>query len=202
MGHAMRRVGIMGGTFDPIHIGHLIAAEAAIECVGLDEVWFMPAHVPPHKSRQPEASAKQRLEMTELAVSGEPRFTASSWEMDRGGVSYTLHTVKALQEEYPNTEWYWIIGADMVAFLPQWHGIEELIERIHFIGVRRPGTPWPLEELPVEWRGRILEADMPKLDISSTNIRKRVKDRRSIRYFVPDSVLHYIQRWELYEQKS
>lgn len=199
MGQVKRHVGIMGGTFDPIHIGHLIAAEAAMECAELDEVWFMPAHVPPHKSRQPEASAHQRMEMTALALAGEERFKASAWEMEQGGVSYTLHTVQALQEQFPDTQWYWIIGADMVAYLPQWHGIEELIARIRFIGVRRPGTPWPIEALPYEWRHRILEADMPKLDISSTDIRNRVKERRSIRYFVPDSVLNYIQRWELYE---
>lgn len=198
----MKHIGIMGGTFDPIHLGHLIAAECAREAALLDEVWFMPASVPPHKSRQPVAAIEQRFEMTKLAVQGNPCFRVSDWEYARGGVSYTVDTVSGLRETHPGVEWSWIIGGDMVAYLPQWHRIDELMASISFVGLRRPGTPWQLDMLPSVWQERITAADMPQMDISSTMIRQRLAEGRSIRYLVPDAVEHYIARWGLYESST
>ncbi|TVX94350.1 nicotinate-nucleotide adenylyltransferase [Paenibacillus agilis] len=199
---AAKRIGIMGGTFDPIHLGHLLAAEAAYEAAELDEVWFMPTHVPPHKTKQPEAGQEYRWQMVELAVAPVDYFHASKWELEQGGISYTWDTVQGLQAQYPNVNWYWIIGGDMVAYLPQWHAIEELMSAIHFIGLQRPGSSWTVEALPPAWQQRIIEVAMPQLDISSTNIRKRRKDGRSIRFLVPDTVEQYVKRWELYETDS
>ncbi|EJW17295.1 nicotinate-nucleotide adenylyltransferase [Paenibacillus alvei] len=198
----MKFVGIMGGTFDPIHLGHLVAAECARETASLDEVWFMPAHVPPHKSHRPSASAEQRLEMAKLAVQGNPHFRVCDWEIRHGGVSYTLDTVKGLREEYPDTEWAWIIGGDMVAYLPQWHHIDELMEQIRFIGLHRPGSNWDTSKIPASWASRLIESQMPQMDISSTDIRQRIAEGRSIAYIVPDQVQQYIARWGLYESDT
>ncbi|MDK8181043.1 nicotinate-nucleotide adenylyltransferase [Paenibacillus sp. UMB4589-SE434] len=202
MTHSVKQIGIMGGTFDPIHLGHLVAAEAAREAALLDEVWFMPANVPPHKPHQPIASPEQRLQMTQLAISDYEPFHLSAWEMERGGVSYTLDTVNALQAQYPHVEWYWIIGGDMVAYLPKWHGIDELMAKIKFVGLQRPGAEWDASILPVQWQTRVVEAHMPLMDISSTEIRRRVAQGRSIRYLVPEAVEQYAQRWGLYENES
>lgn len=198
----MKRIGVMGGTFDPIHIGHLVAAESALEALQLNEVWFMPTHMPPHKLQKSEVTAEQRVEMVRLAIESNEAFHLCTWEMEHGGVSYTLETVTWLQEEYPEVEWFWIIGGDMVNYLPKWNGINELMERICFIGVQRPGSTWEVEELPEAWRSRIIPAPMPQIDISSTDIRTRIEEGLSIRYLVPDAVLQYSQRWGLYEPKS
>ncbi|PZM67181.1 nicotinate-nucleotide adenylyltransferase [Paenibacillus dendritiformis] len=198
----MRQIGIMGGTFNPIHLGHLVAAECAREAANLDEVWFMPAHVPPHKTNHPQADGKHRLEMTRLAIAGNPSFRASDWELARGGVSYTYETVISLRAAYPAVSWHWIIGGDMVDYLPKWHRIDELMRLIRFVGLHRPGIRWNEEKLPAAWRGRILAADMPQMDISSTDIRERRAAGRSIRYLVPEAVEHYMARWGLYESDA
>lgn len=114
----------MGGTFDPLHIGHMMAAETARESYSLQEVWFMPSHIPPHK-HEAGATGEERLAMVEGAVKNHPSFGILDWEIVRGGVSYTLETVISLQEEYPQHEFFFIVGADMVQYLPKWQGIEE-----------------------------------------------------------------------------
>lgn len=192
------KIGILGGTFDPIHIGHLLAGEAARDAYALDQVWFMPSHIPPHK-HQAGASGVQRLEMTREAVAGHPAFEVLDIEVLRGGVSYTIDTIRELQELHPAAEFYFIIGADMVNYLPHWQGIEELAQRICFIGVRRPGFQLALNELPHYLQDKILLADMPVVDISSTDIRERAAEGRTIRYLVPDRVHDYIIRGGLYE---
>ncbi|AOK89132.1 nicotinate-nucleotide adenylyltransferase [Paenibacillus sp. S33] len=192
------KIGIMGGTFDPIHIGHLLAGEAARDAYGLDQVWFMPSHIPPHK-HQAGASGKERLEMTSEAVAGHPAFEVLDIEVLRGGVSYTIDTIKELQELHSAVDFYFIIGADMVNYLPHWQGIEELAQRICFIGVRRPGFQLALDELPHYLKDKVLLADMPVVDISSTDIRERAAEGRTIRYLVPDRVHDYITRGCLYE---
>ncbi|MGZ9584968.1 nicotinate-nucleotide adenylyltransferase [Paenibacillus marinisediminis] len=195
----MKRIGVLGGTFDPIHVGHLVAAESAKEAMHLDQVWFMPTHVPPHKEKKSAVTAEQRVEMVRLAILENESFHLCTWEMEHGGVSYTLETVKWLQSEYPEIEWFWIIGGDMVHYLPNWNGIDELMERIRFIGVQRPGSTWKIHELPGAWRSRVVPAPMPLIDISSTDVRERIEQGLSIRYLVPDAVLQYSQRWGLYE---
>lgn len=191
------KVGIMGGTFDPLHIGHMLAAEAARDTFGLNEVWFMPSHIPPHK-HEAGVSSEDRLEMVRRTVEGHEFFRTLDWEVKRGGVSYTFETIRGLQQQYPGIDFYFIIGADMVQYLPKWHGIDELVERLTFIGVGRPGTPLDLGALPANVAAKVVLADMPLVDISSTVLRKRAAEGKSIRYMVPEAVYDYIHGSGLY----
>ncbi|AIQ73127.1 MULTISPECIES: nicotinate-nucleotide adenylyltransferase [Paenibacillus] len=191
------KVGIMGGTFDPLHIGHMMAAEAARDTYGLQEVWFMPSHIPPHK-HEAGVSGEDRLAMVQEAVKNHEAFCTLDWEVVRGGVSYTYETIRRLQEEYPHFDLYFIIGADMVQYLPKWNEIEELVQRLTFIGVGRPGTPLDLDALPDFIAKKVLLADMPLVDISSTMLRERAAAGKSIRYMVPEAVFDYVQRSGLY----
>jgi len=193
----MRKTGLMGGTFDPVHIGHLLAAQAAKEAAGLEEIWLVPASVPPHKP-QPAASAEMRLAMAEAAVAGCAGFRVEQIELSRGGVSYTVDTVAALQEREPDRFFYWIAGSDMIGDLPNWRRIEELAERVTFIGLERPGEACDEASLPVYVRRKLIRARMPQIGLSSTDIRRRVKEGRSIRFMVPDAVMEIIQRNGLY----
>nr|WP_221401221.1 nicotinate-nucleotide adenylyltransferase [Paenibacillus phyllosphaerae] len=190
----------MGGTFDPIHMGHLLAAQAAREAYPLDQVWFIPSGVPPLKGRNPGADSVARLEMTMLATEVEPAFRVLPLEVDRGGVSYSYDTVTELMERHPQAEFAYIIGSDRVNDLVKWHRIEELAAKIRFIGLARPGDPMtPLEELPAFIASRLTIARMPQIELSSTAIRQRVAQGHSIRFMVPESVYSYIQRNGLYE---
>lgn len=195
----MKRIGIMGGTFDPIHIGHLIAAECARETASLDEVWFMPSYISPQKKHPPVATAIQRLEMVKLALKNHPYFCSCDWEMMQQQVSYTWHTVKKLQIVYPTIEWVWIIGGDRVADLQQWYHIDKLMEQIQFIALCRFGVQWTNEPFPCSWQSRLIFAHMPQLDISSTYIRQRLAERKSVRYMLETEVEQYIARRGLYE---
>lgn len=194
----MRRIGLFGGTFDPVHVGHLLAAEAAREAAGLDEVWFVPAAVPPHKPA-PGASARQRLDMLEAAVRGVAHFRVEPIELERPGPSYTIDTVTALQARWPDWTFYWIVGSDMANDLPNWRDAERLAERIGFIALERPGEAIREAELPAFLRGRLLRAPMPPIGISSSDIRRRVREGRSIRFLVPEAVREYVARNGLYE---
>ncbi|MFI2857386.1 nicotinate-nucleotide adenylyltransferase [Paenibacillus sp. JSM ZJ436] len=191
------KAGIMGGTFDPIHMGHLMAAESAREAYGLDEVWFMPSHTPPHKVLA-GVTAEMRYEMTCLAISSHPDFKALDLEIRREGVSYTIDTISALKQQQPDSELYFIIGADMVNYLPKWHRIEELSGLLSFIGVNRPGSRLELDLLPEFLSQRVHLCDMPMMDISSTVIRERMAAGKSIRYMVPEPVYDYITRSGIY----
>ncbi len=194
----MIHVGLMGGTFDPIHVGHLIAAEAAREACGLDAVWFIPSAVTPLKDGSPQASSEQRLEMVQCAVGSQPNCRAMDIELARGGVSYTIDTVSELQARNPGCTFSYIIGADRINDLTAWHRIEELASRVSFIGLARPGHDVVPSQLPPYIREKLRIASMPQLDISSTDIRRRRAEGRSIRYLVPDEVYHYIVRNDLY----
>lgn len=193
----MKKAGIMGGAFDPIHLGHLLAAEAAREQHGLDEVWFMPSHIPPHK-HQAGVSGEQRLAMVKAAIQSHPHFRPLDIELRRGGVSYTVDTIKELRGLHPDLELYFIIGADMVNYLPKWEGIEELTGMLTFIGLQRPGSFLELDTLPPFIQEAVLLADMPLVDISSSLIRKRISGGHSVRYMVPETVYEYIVRSGLY----
>lgn len=194
------KIGIMGGTFDPIHMGHLLAAEAARDSHALDEIWFMPSHVPPHKPSA-GATGQQRLEMTELAVKQATQYEVLGIEMELGGVSYTIDTMRELWRRFPEHEFYFIIGADMVNYLPKWEEIEELASKMTFIGVGRPGFQLHLDDLPDALQGRVLLAEMPLVDISSTAIRRRLASGHSVRFMIPDAVHQYIVRSGLYGTK-
>ncbi|WP_066194232.1 MULTISPECIES: nicotinate-nucleotide adenylyltransferase [Gracilibacillus] len=186
----MRRIGLFGGTFDPPHYGHLLMAEQAYQQLELDEVWFIPSFQPPHKA-EAKTTALDRLEMTSEAIKGHPAFLVDPIEVEQETVSYTLNTVRALTEMFPDNAFYFIIGGDMVEYLPKWSDIDLLLQLVTFVGVNRPGhtleTPYPVKEV-----------QMPLIDISSTMIRKRVKENRSIRYLTPPEVIAYINKRQLY----
>lgn len=187
----MRRIGILGGTFDPPHLGHLIIAEEVRIAQGLEEIWFIPSQDPPHKQKA-HASAEDRVEMVQRAIEGNHCFKLNSIEVNRQGKSYTLDTMKILKDEYPDDSFYFIIGADMVEYLPNWYRIDELIKLTSFIGVRRLGSQLNAT-YPVD------VVDIPYIEISSTLIRERLHKRASVKYFLPEAVIRYIKEKRLYE---
>lgn len=191
-------IGIMGGTFDPIHIGHLIAAQCASEQAGLDEVWFMPTNVPPHKRQAPGATSEQRWEMVCRAVEGHPSFRPADLELKKGGVSYSIDTVKLLRQQHPGIHFAYIIGADMVQYLPNWYKAEELVRLVSFIGLRRPGYAMDMARLPVFVQQAVKLVEMPLIELSSTTIRERRRRNMSVRYMVPDRVNEYIEENGIY----
>ena len=193
MENRRKKIGIMGGTFDPIHVGHLILGEKAYEQLGLDKILFMPAGNPPHKrNRKGRASDEQRVEMVNLAIQGNPHFELSLIEMNAEGFTYTYRTLETLKKQNPDTDYYFIIGADMVEYLPKWHRIDELIEMVQFVGVQRPkykaGTSYP-----------VIWVDVPLMDISSSAVRAYIKKDRTPNFMVPQSVLAYIKKAGLYK---
>ncbi|REK76137.1 nicotinate-nucleotide adenylyltransferase [Paenibacillus paeoniae] len=194
----MRKIGIMGGTFDPIHIGHLIAAETAWEHGNLDEVWFIPTADPPLKETTPSTLAADRYEMTRLAVVGNDRFRAVDVEIKRGGVSYSIDTVKQLQGQHPACSFSYIIGSDRINDLPKWNRIQELADIVDFIGLERPGDKPRLDQLPPYLQRSLRMVEMPQIGISSTAIRMRLLEGAALRYWVPEPVRDYIRRHELY----
>jgi nicotinate-nucleotide adenylyltransferase len=192
-------VGIMGGTFDPIHTGHLIAAERARVGAALDQVWFMPTHVSPHKPKAPKASTMQRWEMVCRAIEGNPYFLPTDVEIQKGGVSYSIDTIELLNDRHPEVEFVYIIGADMVQYLPNWHRIEEIVHKIRFVGLARPGYELGKDTLPASLHVRLQMVTMPLVDISSSAIREEQQSGGSIRYLVPERVYEYIEVNRLYE---
>ena len=157
----------MGGTFDPLHIGHLVIAEQARELMSLDEVWFLPSNQPPHKERSPVANSLQRLEMVRRAIAGHPNFHVCEIEFDRGGISYSMDTAAIMKERYPDYCFQWIIGSDMVQYLPRWYRIEEMIQMVSFVGLERPGFVSVQLELPDWLKSSVTMIKMIQLDISS-----------------------------------
>lgn len=187
----------MGGTFDPIHLGHLRAAENAREALGLDLVAFVPAGVPPHRE-SPSASARDRFVMVCLATAGHPHFVASDRELERQGPSYTVDTLRALREEHPHDTLVLLVGSDAFAALPSWREPERIRELAQVAVVSRPGAhpqalPPGAGSIPIE------HVDGPGLDISSSRVRRRIAEGRSIRYLVPEAVADYIAKRALYQ---
>jgi nicotinate-nucleotide adenylyltransferase len=193
------KVGILGGTFDPVHIGHLIAAECAREGAGLDQVWLLPASIPPHKADASRTDADHRWRMVCEAARDNPLLQASDLELRKGGVSYTIDTVQELKKLYPDVQFSFIIGGDMVAYLPKWHRIGDIVRQIRFIGLQRPGYPPDTGELPSELQAAVTMVPMPAVDISSTSLRELRRQGKSIRYQVPEPVYRYIEVNRLYE---
>ncbi|BAM47216.1 nicotinate-nucleotide adenylyltransferase [Amphibacillus xylanus] len=188
----MKKIGLLGGTFDPPHIGHLTMAEEAYEKLNLDEVWFIPSAEPPHKE-QAKVSAVDRLLMLKVALEPVNYFKINTIELERQGKSYTYDTIQALKEQYPTYQFYFIIGADMVEYLPNWYKIDQLIELVQFVGVKRP-------DYQLDTSYPVIILDTPGLDISSTMIRERLKLNRSVRYLIPERVLSLIKEKGLYGQ--
>ncbi|MCJ7841807.1 nicotinate-nucleotide adenylyltransferase [Lederbergia sp. NSJ-179] len=187
-----KRIGILGGTFDPPHLGHLIIANEVLHALDLDQIAFMPNQEPPHKTRTSGTTESDRIRMLELAIKGNPFFMIERIELARQGKSYSLDTMIKLKEANPEVEYYFIIGADMVEYLPKWHGIDQLVQLVQFIGVNRPNylldSPYPVRYI-----------DVPQMDISSTMIREKRKKSISIKYLLPDNVIQYIEENGLYE---
>ena len=186
------RAGILGGVFNPPHIGHLVAAQEAHAQLGLDAVVWMPAGDPPHREIEQDPGAEIRYEMCELAISADARFKLSRMELDRPGPSYTVDTLRELAERRPGDELWLILGSDQAAALPRWHEPEAVRELASIAVFERPGTP--REEVA----GDVTFLDMPLLDVSSTLIRRRAAEGRPIRYLVPDKVAHFIGAQSLY----
>ena len=195
-------IGIMGGTFDPIHCGHLILAEQAREALGLDKVLFVTAADPPHKPGQVATAARNRHEMACLAVESNDCFACSTVEIDRPGPSYTIDTVRQIMGIYDGVRVYLLVGADEARNLMTWRdpvGIQKLAT---IVVANRPGYPVAdsLEALPEDFAKSIRPLEMPGVDISSTDIRARVRSRRSIKYLVPKAVENYIVKHALYAE--
>lgn len=191
----MRKIGIMGGTFDPPHFGHLLIAERAREACQLDEVWFMPTKTPPHKTGSNLCNDEQRIEMVKLAIETNPNYKLSLAEFERIGPSYTIDTIKQLKADYPEADFYFIIGGDMIEYLPKWKDIDELLTLITFVGVKRPGHNWTFI-----YSDKVEIIDAPQLEISSSEIRERSQKQRSIRYLLPEAVIEFIKEQGIYGQ--
>lgn len=186
-----RRVGLYGGTFNPVHNAHLLVAEQVGRTLSLDKVSFLPDMQPPHRDHKGTIAADLRVDMLKLAVANNPFFDIEMEEINRGGVSYTYDTIKALKERHPDADYYFIIGGDMVDYLPTWNKIDQLVKMVNFVGVRRKGAKNEAQ-YPVIW------VDVPTVAISSSDIRARVKSGQSIRYMVPRAVEDYIKEHQLY----
>lgn len=204
MGKKQTRIGIMGGTFDPVHLGHLVTAERARSEFSLDQVLFLPSGISPHKTAKQVSSAEDRYMMTLLATLSNPYFEVSRIDIDREGISYTIDSLKILKDNFgQDTELFFITGADAIFEIMNWKDSNQYLKIAHFIAASRPG--FSLEELPAstrEWVARHQERfhllRVPAMAISSTDIRERVKAGDSIRYMVPELVDHYIRRHGLY----
>lgn len=197
-----KRLAIFGGTFDPIHVGHLAIAEDARWALKADQVVFVPAAQQPLKQGQtPGATAAQRLGMVELAVADNPRFTVWDGEVRRGGVSYTVDTVAQIHHASPDADLFFVLGADALALLPRWHQIERLITLCRFAVLRRPGAALALDDLTQTLptlHDRITVIDGPLLTISATDVRQRLLRKQPVRYHLPHAVWHYIEQHGLY----
>ncbi len=193
------RLGLFGGTFDPIHLGHLILAESCREACGLDRVWFVVAGEPPHKpvGRTPVAD---RLEMARIAVAGHPAFEISEVEASRPGPHYSAETLEVVRRERPGDDLFFLIGADSLADLPFWRDPERIVGMATLVVVNRPGLDAPSEAIGLPPGGQpIREVAIPPIGISSTDLRRRLAEGRSIRYQVPRGVEAYIKAQGLYQ---
>ncbi len=198
------RFGIMGGTFDPIHFGHLVTAEEALVQFNLDRVIFMPTGHPAFKTDQKVTSAEHRYLMTVIATSSNPDFDVSRMEIDRPGLTYTVDTLLALREQYgPQTELFFITGADAVWEILSWHDADKIAGLCTFIAATRPGYDVRAaadEHTRLATDFSIEYIEVPALAISSTDIRARVVERRPIRYLLPEAVAAYIGKYGLYRE--
>lgn len=187
-----KQVGLLGGNFNPVHVAHLAMAEQVYQQLGLDKVCFMPTYFPPHKDEKQTIDSTHRLAMLELALADNKHFEVEPIELIRKGKSYTYETMKALTQNNPDTDYYFIVGGDMVNYLPTWYKIDELLQMTRFVGTRRPHygieTPYP-----------IIWIDTPQMDVSSSLIREKISNNCSVRYLVPDSVINYIYEKGLYK---
>ncbi len=210
----MKRIGVLGGTFDPLHLGHLRAAEVARDALRLDKVLFVPAATPPHKTSVPVTDAGHRAGMLERALSGEPFFEISRIELERGGRSYTIDTLDALAARSKDSRFIFVTGTDAFVEIQTWKSWRRLLTSHWFVVHERPGFPVEAaraalpkdvesavlddSELRAGSEPRVLFLRRPMLRVSSTEIRRSVEENRSIRFLVPDAVAEYIREFRLY----
>ena len=192
-----RRLGVMGGTFDPIHHGHLVAASEVQSAFELDEVVFVPTGRPWQKSSRDVAPAEHRYLMTVIATASNPRFTVSRVDIDRTGPTYTIDTLRDLSAQRPDAQLFFITGADALAQILSWKDSDEIFDLAHFIGVTRPGHTLDDAGLPAD---RVSLMEVPAMAISSTDCRVRVAKGEPVWYLVPDGVVQYIGKYGLYRQ--
>lgn len=187
-----KQVGIFGGNFNPVHNAHLVVADQVRQQLGLDKVLLMPEYLPPHVDAKGTIAEHHRLKMLELAIEGIEGLEIETIELERKGISYTYDTMILLNERDPDTDYYFIIGADMVDYLPKWHRIDELVEIVQFVGVQRPrykaGTSYP-----------VIWVDVPLMDISSSMVRDFLAKGRTPNFMLPKPVLDYIKKEGLYQ---
>ena len=194
------RIGVMGGTFDPIHHGHLVAASEVAALYELSDVVFVPTGQPWQKTEREVSQAEDRYLMTVLATATNPRFSVSRIDIDRPGLTYTIDTLRELREAHPSAELFFITGADALAQILDWHSYEEMFSMAHFVGVTRPGYPLALDDrFP---KGSVSLLEIPALTISSSDCRERVGRGAPIWYLVPDSVVRYIDKRNLYRDEA
>ncbi|MBF0533225.1 MAG: nicotinate-nucleotide adenylyltransferase [Candidatus Omnitrophica bacterium] len=190
----VKQIGILGGTFNPIHIGHLAIAQTVLDKLGLDKIVFVPSFFPPHKSEKNLVPAADRLRMVQLAVEGNSGFEVSDFEIQKGGKSYSVDTVTHFTQILPpKSKIFFIIGEDAVAGLPDWRRINDLAAMAIFVVVNRKGFEHAKSAIPAR------SIEMPALDISSSEIRKKIRAGESIQYLVPEKVAQYIQKNDLYQ---
>ncbi|OLF08800.1 nicotinic acid mononucleotide adenylyltransferase [Actinophytocola xinjiangensis] len=192
-----RRIGIMGGTFDPVHHGHLVAASEVQARFELDEVVFVPTGQPWQKSHREVSAAEDRYLMTVIATASNPRFSVSRVDIDRRGTTYTIDTLRDLREAHPDAELFFITGADALEQILSWREAGELFALAHFVGVTRPGYVLEDDHLP---SGSVTLVDVPAMAISSTDCRTRVLAGQPVWYLVPDGVVQYISKTDLYRE--
>lgn len=197
------RIGIMGGTFNPIHIGHLITGECAFEQCGLDKVLFMPSKTPPHKKEV--VSGEDRVRMVQLSIEGNPHFELSMLEFLRTGTTYTVDTLKELKEVSPDKEFFFIIGADSLLSLDTWKKPEEILQLSTIVvasrdGMSRSNLEKNVEKTKEKYGGKYKIIDVPTIGISSSMIREISQRGKSIRYYVKDTVRDYIEEKNLYHE--
>ena len=193
-----QRIGIMGGSFDPILNGHLVAASEVAYRFQLDQVVFVPTGQPWQKAGRDVTAAEHRYLMTMVATASNPRFTVSRVDIDREGPTYTIDTLRDLRELFPDAELYFITGADSLASIMSWRDWEVMLEMANFVGVTRPGYELSKDMLPLESQTGIELIEIPAMAISSTDCRKRAGEGEPVWYLVPDGVVQYIAKNNLY----
>ena len=193
-------IGLFGGSFNPPHIAHLIVAEVVRDQFALDEVWWIPNATPPHKPDDELVAVKHRLAMTRRTVESNPAFQVCDLEVEREGVSYTVETLRALQEQHPDTDFALILGSDSLDHFAEWHRPDEIAERVPLIVYKRPGAIESVAD--PRFANHVHYAAAPVMEISGTEVRARRRADRSIRYLVPEAVRAYIETHDLYRAPS
>ena len=193
------KIGVFGGTFDPIHIGHLMSAELAREQLNLDKILFIPAKIPPHKQDKQITDASHRLRMIELSIADNPYFEVSDLEIQSNeAVSYTWHTIKKIKELYNDVDIYFLLGADTFYDLPNWTKLDYILNECTLVGFNRLGENSIIKDNNIIGNNNIILINAPRLEISSTDIRYRLTQYKSVRYMINDQVLDYIKENCLY----